>query len=221
MRHSTLALAGLTLACLAGFALAQQPAQPAQPAPAAAAQPGGQLAGLAQLLSSAPVRKQLGFTDEQTDQLRQAFENYYQQQPARPDLEALPQEQQRQKIEQYQQEAVRHAEQFGQRLAQILTDEQKEQLQQITFRMTAFSLLTNPQVVQQIGLSEDQMQKLEQIREEMQAQMWQLQEQAAKQSLQVLSAEELTKLRNFLERGLRQQTPANGPAQPRPDQPQR
>lgn len=216
MRHLMQRLVGLTLAFAAALAQAQQPAQPA-----AAAQQGPPAVGLAQLLASAPVRQQLGFTDEQTEKLKQAFQNYQQQQPARPDIEGLAEQQQRQAVEQYQQQLIQQAEKLGQAMAEILTEEQKEQLRQISFRITAFNLLADPRVIQELGLSEEQQKKLIQIREEMQNQMWQLQEQSAKQSLEVLRAEDLTKLRNFLERNVRQQAPANGPQQARPSQPPR
>lgn len=217
MRHLILRLAGMTLACMVAVAQAQQPAQPA---PGAGAQQGMPMASVAQLLASGPVRQQLGFSDDQTEKLRQAFQEYYQQQPARPNLEGLAEQQQRQTVEQYQQQLVQHAEQFGQKLADLLTAEQKEQLRQISFRMTAYNLLANPQVIQQLGLSEEQQGKLGQVREEMQNKIWQLQEQAARQSLEILSAEELTKLRNLLERSLRQQMPSSTPPQqPQPKQP--
>jgi hypothetical protein len=219
MRHSILALAGVVLACLAAVLSLAQPSD--QSGPAATAPQSAPVTGLAQLLTNAAVREDLGFTEQQTEQLKGAFEDFNKNQPQRPNLEGLSNGQRRQKIEQYQQEATRQAEQLGRQLAQILTREQQDQLRQIGFRITAYVALGDAQVAQQLRLSQEQQEKLQQIREETQRQIWRFQDQAAKQSLEVLSAEQLTRLRNLHEQGFRQQAPATAPPQARPNQPQR
>ncbi len=218
-RKCLLGSSGLLLA--ASVLIAQQSVQPAA---GISGQRALQFAGYSRLLARDAVRKELGFTEEQTQNLQQAFQGYNERQQTQqqeyPDPQSLT-EQQRQK---FQAEAFQSAEMFGQQLAELLTAEQKEQLEQTNFRLATFDMLPNPAVVQELGLSQEQQQQLNKIREDLQNQfeqiqdqLWKVQQAAARQSMQVLTAEQLTKIRNLQQQAVQQQSrPAAKPQAVRP-----
>ena len=190
-----------------------------QPASNIAGQQAVQFANYARLLANEPIRKDLGFTPQQTEALQQAFQTYGQQQQKQEQEYPNPQGLSADDRQKFEAQAFKIAEQFGQQLAQIVTAEQTEQLEQINFRLAAYSVLANPAAAQELGLTQEQRQQVEKIQQDLQNQLWQIQHQAAKDSVQVLNAEQLTKLRNLQQRGFRQPPQSAAPGKPQPVRP--
>lgn len=179
-----------------------------QPAPRAPQAPRGQAAQEAQspfpnipnyyLLGMEQIQKGLNLTQEQKDQIAQLSQGYNQQ--SQQELQALSElapEERQQKLVEAQQRAVKRIETLRQNLEGVLTDKQREELDQISFQMAVPTALNNPQVIERLQISEKQQEQLQQVRLETQEKLWNLEQDMAKDSLQVLTPEQQKILRQM------------------------
>jgi hypothetical protein len=196
----------IPLLVVAGIALSH--AQGAQPpgAKAPAGQPGRAMGGgMARpgmggiqgfyLLRMDPVQDELKLSDEQKKKIKDfgaKFEKESQQ--AWAGLREIPAEERQAKIAEIQETAAKRMEVYRKNLEGVLTPQQTEQLKKISFEMSAGPALANPQVLEQIGVTEEQKKKIDQIRSELQAKLWQAQREMADKALKVLTEEQLKQL---------------------------
>ena len=137
-----------------------------QPAPRAPQASRGQAAQEAQspfpnipnyyLLGMEQIQKELNLTQEQKDQIAQLSQGYNQQ--SQKELQALSElapEERQQKLVEAQQRAVKRIETLRQNLEGVLTDKQREELDQISFQMAVPTALNNPQVIERLQISEN------------------------------------------------------------------
>ena len=149
-------------------------------------------------LGSESVQKELKLTDEQKQKLRQISDTYMKQMRERGSaLQGLSPEEVREKMAELQKESAKAAEDARKQVGEILTSEQLAQLKEITFRSYAMSLLSNPRVLTQVGLSEDQQAKLRKVREEFQEKVQKLQQEMVDDALKVLTPEQQKKLKEM------------------------
>jgi len=159
------------------------------------------------MLQSESVQKELGVTSEQKEKLKEIAEKAAA--ASKDDLkfdwakfrEMKSEEQQNIQKEMAARYASRAAESRKQ-VEQVLTPKQIEQLKEIEFRQRAASMLYMPQVLEQIGISDEQKQQLQKIREELQSKMMQLQRESQDKTLGVLTPEQTKKLKELTEKGL-------------------
>lgn len=184
---------------------AQQPAPRAPQAQRGQAGPAGQEAQAAvpnipsyYLLGMEQIQQELNLNQEQKDKIEQLSQAYNQQsQQELQTLRELAPEERQQKLVEAQQRAVKRIETLRQNLEGVLTDKQQEQLQQISFRMAVPTALNNPQVVQRLQISEKQQEQLQQVRQKTQEKLWDLEQDMAKQSLEILTPEQQKILRQM------------------------
>lgn len=221
MQQSPQVLVGLLLVGIGTFQVAvAQPARPdAAPAPAPqqrsaeTPQPPRRPAAMGvaqlQLLEMSPVRQQIGLNPQQDQQRQQLMQQYYQErQRLAGELEGATPQQQQQKLPQLQQQLSQRLEQTSRQIEQLLTADQRSQLQKIEFQLSIYAAMENPAAAEQLKLSDQQKQKLQQVYQQSQEQMWKIQQQAAQQVLDVLSPQQQQQLKDL------QTQDASAPASP-------
>jgi hypothetical protein len=176
----------------------------------------GQLGGQTnnvQLLSSDAVQKDLALSDEQAGKLREVLAAYQKDaaevpQLSRQDLQNLPEEQRRQKLQENRQALTKVQEQYDKQLAEILKPEQSERLGQIRLQIAGPEGVTTPEVAEKLGLNREDRQKVQTaLREITQAarqggrptpeQRANLREQLETKLKELLSEEQLAKLKEL------------------------
>jgi hypothetical protein len=196
---------------LAYFASAQQPAPRAPKAPPASQSPAGPRGSAIQqaepafpnvpsyyLLGMEQIQQELKLDQKQKDQIEQLSQNYTQQ--SQQELQALREtapEERQQKLGEAQRRAAQRVETLRQKLEGVLTEKQLDELNQIAFRMAVPTALNNPQILDQLQVSEKQKEGLQKVRERTQEKLWGLEQDMAKESLQVLTPEQLKMLREM------------------------
>jgi hypothetical protein len=196
---------------LAYFASAQQPAPRAPKAPPASQSPAGPRGSAIQqaepafpsvpsyyLLGMEQIQQELKLDQKQKDQIEQLSQNYTQQ--SQQELQALREtapEERQQKLVEAQRRAAQRVETLRQKLEGVLTEKQLDELNQIAFRMAVPTALNNPQILDQLQVSEKQKEGLQKVRERTQEKLWGLEQDMAKESLQVLTPEQLKMLREM------------------------
>jgi hypothetical protein len=151
------------------------------------------------LLRMDPVQDELKLSDEQKKKIKdfgQKFEK--ESQKAWAGLRDVPPEERQDKMADIQAAVAKRLEVYRQDLEGVLTPQQAEQLKKITFEMSAGPALANPQLLEQLGATEEQKKKIEQVRSELQAKLWQVQREMADKALKVLTDEQLKKLEDTL-----------------------
>ncbi|MFN3689387.1 MAG: hypothetical protein ACK4UU_00505 [Fimbriimonadales bacterium] len=199
MRVQWIAVSVVAVALVSGAFAQSGFGQPRQGAPGQGPQRGqgfGRMmgAGMAGMLLQRPdVQRELNLTEQQKNQIRQMQEN---QRTAMQELRTLPPEQRRQKMQELREKNDPTS---------VLNETQKKRLREIELQaMGAFALL-QPDVADQLKLTQEQrsklqgivMQSMQQVREQFQSggfgqgqgaqQMQQLREQMEKQMLEVLT----------------------------------
>jgi len=150
------------------------------------------------LLRMDPVQDELKVSDEQKQKIKDFGEKFEKEsQQAWAGLREVPPEERQAKIADIQEAAAKRMEVYRRNLEGVLTPQQTEQLKKISFEMTVGPALANPQLLEQIGASEEQKKKLDQIRSELQAKLWQVQREMADKALKLLTAEQVKKLEDM------------------------
>ena len=174
---------------------ANPPPRPAatssSPAPAAAAEPSMYPAiPPTALLSMASVQDELRMTAAQKQQF-QTMSNQFSREN-QPDEAALNQLQQGQeaKANEVQQRIFQRSQLFERQVQQLLQPSQLALLQQIAFRLSVTQALSIPQIGQQIRLTPEQVQRVQQIHMAAADKFFQVQRQVAEQLLQSLTPQQ-------------------------------
>jgi len=207
--------AGWILAC----ALAAAEEKPQTPRVIAPAAPGGMVVmqGGAQpyvpmappvggyyMLQMEQVQKEVELVPEQVEKLK-ALAKQYQDEMRRQweGFGSLPLEQRTAKAQEIQANAAKRAEFYQKQIEEILLPHQLEAIKEINLRTRSQGLLASPFVMDQLGVSAEQKEKLNQFRQDMQEKMWQLQKENFKKAFDLLTPEQREKLQKMTEPGYR------------------
>ncbi|MBC8869762.1 MAG: hypothetical protein H8E44_10110 [Planctomycetes bacterium] len=181
--------------------LAQVPQQPDRPGPDRPQMGGGGLPAIPGLeaLASPHVQRELELVDEQKHQLRQVAHAFVQQmQQAMAEIQQLPMDERRERMAEMQQKMKKRAEDVRREVEKILVPEQMEILENFNRRARREAVLKNPQVLAQLGISEQQKKKLRQVREEMQQRLRELENETLDKVFDVLTSEQADKLKEMI-----------------------
>jgi len=158
-------------------------------------------------LARKDVRDELGLSAEQFTKLQEISKNYWEavRQPgAKIDWTKLSAEERKKKMEELTAENKKRSEEARKQVAKVLTPEQVKKAEMIELRVYAPQFLLYGQATEKLGLTDEQKQHLRQSREdlqkkmtELQQQMQKLQEQAGKDALQMLTPEQVEKLKQL------------------------
>ena len=178
-------------------------------------------AGSLMYLRSEQVQKELNLTEEQKEKAQALGERLREQMRERfSGMRDLSEEQRRERFQEMQQDAAKRAEEMRKEVAGILKPEQLKRLRQIELQQQGAAALMRPEVAENLGLTADQKEKLEQIgrssREKMQElfqggrerseeqrgqareKVQQLRQEGEKEAMAVLTAEQKEKLRDMM-----------------------
>jgi Spy/CpxP family protein refolding chaperone len=172
-----------------------RPAWSACPAEKFAQPPGTVLPGY-WMLSQENVQKDLKLTDEQKKSLKQIADKYYAQMREEWSgiRELAPGEQQK-KFGEIREASVKLAEGVRKQVEEVLTPEQLAELKELTFRYRVAMMLVNPRTLEELGASDEQKAKFQQIRDDQQKRMQEIQQQSVDKMFKVLTAEQIEKLK--------------------------
>lgn len=146
------------------------------------------------------IQKEVGLTDDQKQKLTDISDRYQATlQRGLEQLRELPQQEQQSRMAELRERAKELAQVARTKVESVLTPQQVAALQKIDFRMRAPALLTNPRSHEQLGLSEEQRQRLRKIFDEAQEKLQKLQRETADQALGLLSPDQVDKLRQQLD----------------------
>ncbi len=205
-----LGFAGLVLTAVAvlGAGAAGEEPNPRPAAPMAARPAGGYYYAVPGywMLQMENVQKEIGLTPEQKEKLLEIARKAAEQMKNEPATDwakfrDLTPEEQRKVQKEVADRYAQRAEESKKQIEQVLTPKQIEQIKDMEFRQRAASMLYMPQVLQQIGLTDEQKQQLQKIREETQIKMTQLQRESQDRTLGVLTPEQAKKLREQSDKG--------------------
>lgn len=158
-------------------------------------------------LSRPEIQKEMELLPEQLEKLKQLSKRYWEQQQElqkginwgslTPEERTAKWKEVSERMKQQQQEA-RHE------IEQILIPAQIAALRDIQFRQFAVSYLTGaPQIMEKIGLSEQQKAQLTKLREEFQEKQMQLTRELAEKQMNVLTPEQKEKLKDEIQKWMR------------------
>jgi Spy/CpxP family protein refolding chaperone len=193
-------LAGAAILLAGGWALAQQARAPGQPAnPAQPVQPQiPALPGFWQLRMES-VQKDLELVPEQIEKLKQIGKEYYEDLRAQraqwKDWGKLTQEERMAKYKEMREKQMKRAEAVRKQVEKVLLPHQLKALEEMNFRRMASSMLYQPRVMQNVGITEEQKAKIQKIRQEMMDKYQKLQKESLDQILKLLTPEQQQKLR--------------------------
>lgn len=140
------------------------------------------------LLGVEPVQAELKLSDEQKQKLRDLIADFDKQARAEmAALQALPPQQQQEKMAQVQQESTKRMDTLRTQLETALTPQQLTELHQIAFQMT---VMVNPQVLESLGVTDKQRKDFEEVRNQAQAKIWEVQREMAHKTVNLLTPEQ-------------------------------
>ena len=169
--------------------------------------PGGGFGSELGLLNIEQVQKEIELVDDQKEQVRKLNEE---QQTAMREAFAgfrdLSEDERRKRGEELRGKMEAQQKEVRAKLDEILLPHQSERLKQISIQVRGTSALADPAVAEELGLTEDQKQKIRQVGEEMRASFQggnreggrerfeAMRKEAEEKTLAVLTAEQKTKL---------------------------
>ena len=150
-------------------------------------------------LSMPPVQKALWLNEQQKTYLQRISDRF--QAKAKEAMEALqrlPAEEQRRRLESFQDQARRDAASVRKQVAAVLTSQQLQAYEKLDFRLRVPAALGDPQLLRSLGLSEKQRSRLGQIRDNLEERLHEVQTEAADKTLEALTPEQQEKLKEEL-----------------------
>lgn len=168
------------------------------------------------ILAQEGVQKEIGLSDEQKEKLQAIGKKYYEQ--ARQgyrrwsaiDWQKLSEEERKQKMEEMRKhaaEAHKKRQQLTDALTkqveEVLSAEQLSALKDIEFRQRAGYMLRNSRVLEAIGVNKKQQARLAKNQQQLNARMRELQRKAGEKALEILTPEQMEKLRKLHQEGYR------------------
>ncbi len=143
------------------------------------------------------VQHDLKLLDEQKEKLEEIATKYREQQrEAWADWRNVPAEERQAKMAEIREETNKLAEAARKDAEKLLHAHQLKALKEIIFRSRALYSLPIPRVQQEIGLDEEQLEKLNELRDQLQKRIRELNEEMLDKSLEVLTPEQRKKLRD-------------------------
>jgi len=198
----------LTLGLIAGQVWAQPAAQPGPGGPGGPGRffgPGGPMAGAGgrlMMLMNPAVIKELELTEEQEQKLRQLGEEMREKMRQQfAGMRDLSPEDREARFREMREKMEAQVKEVQEKVNQILLPHQQKRLDQITFQMRTRmgggglgGLIDDPEIVKKIGLTEEQIQKLRQIRDETMEKLrtlpQQIQKEAEEKAMNVLTEQQ-------------------------------
>jgi Spy/CpxP family protein refolding chaperone len=158
------------------------------------------------LLRMEHVQKELNLTREQVEKLKELGRKYYEQIRGDQDVwknwRQMTPEERSTKAAELREKYKKRAEDLRKKIEKVLLPQQIQALKEINFRAAGPSALANPRILDSLGVSDQQKEKLESIRQEMLAKYQELQTKAFDRALKVLTPEQCRKLKvQLLNRG--------------------
>ncbi len=156
-------------------------------------------------LGQESVQKQIELVPEQKEKLREISRKYVEEIQGVGRLDwskwgELSQEERKAKTDEMQKRYSDATAVAKKAIEDVLLPHQIDKLKQLEFRSRASSLLYAPNVIEQIGLTEEQKNQLRQLREEQQKKMAALMEETMDKTLELLNAEQRQKLEEMSNR---------------------
>ena len=151
-------------------------------------------------LRTESVQKELNLSDEQKKKLKQITKSYYEQMRQGPQQDLakyrdMSPEERRKKYAEITEKRKQRLDAARKQTEAVLLPEQLEALKTIELRTRAPSLLRSPRVLEKLGLSEEQKQKLRKNQQDLTAKMQRLLHESAQKALQILTPKQLEKLK--------------------------
>ncbi|MCS7305133.1 MAG: Spy/CpxP family protein refolding chaperone [Thermoguttaceae bacterium] len=211
MRRRWIVLAvGLSVCLLGGYLWAQPPGAPGGPGPGRffgrMAGPGGRL----MLLMNPAVVKELELTEEQQAKLREIGEQMRERMREQfAGMRDLPPEEREARFREMREKMEAQVKEIQEKVNQILLPHQVKRLDQIAFQTRARmgggglgGLIDDQEIVKKLGLTEEQVQKLRQIRDEVRERLrtlpQQIQKEAEEKAMQVLTEQQRQMLKELM-----------------------
>ena len=145
------------------------------------------------------VQKELELVPEQVEKLKEIGKKYYEQMRADQnvwkDWQKMTPEERKAKSAQIQESYKKRAEAVKAEIEKVLLPHQIKLIKEIDFRTRAPYSLQNPWTLQQLGISDQQKEKLQKIRDKMTEQYQELQKKALEDAMNVLTPEQKEKLK--------------------------
>jgi Spy/CpxP family protein refolding chaperone len=143
------------------------------------------------------VRHDLELLDDQMEKLEEIATKYREQQrEAWGDWRNVPAEERQARMAEIREQTNKLAEAARKDAEKVLHPHQLKALKEIIFRSRALYSLRNPRVQQEIGLDEEQLEQLNELRNRLQERIRELNEEMLDKSLEVLTPEQRKKLRD-------------------------
>ena len=159
------------------------------------------LPGFAELRTES-VQKELELTDQQRDKLIAIGQKYYEE--TRRDwagLGGMSAEERKEKTAEIRQKNLKRTQEIRRQVEEVLSPDQLERLEQINLRTRGAAALLNPKILDELGITEAQRNRLRQLREQLQERIRQLQQETLQKTLDVLSPEQRKKLEELTNEG--------------------
>ncbi len=178
MRIGSIGMVLLTVLLCAGLAVAQPRGR--RQGPPGGRGPGGRgpmmggaLSGPVGLLMNEKVREELDLSEDQVSQLREAMREMMAGQ--REQFEALRELEPEQRREKFQELAEKLRKKVDEKLGEVLSDSQLTRLKeielQLAVRTQGFRVLMRPEIVEALGITDEQQEKLRQLNDTMREKM--------------------------------------------------
>lgn len=154
-------------------------------------------------LNIASVQKEIGLTAEQKQQLMQLSTRHQAAleavQTTAEEARTLPPDEQKKRVAELRSQVLKLNQSVRKAAEAVVSPEQYQALDKISFRLWVAGAVTNPSVQGQLGLTEQQRQQLTSIYEKATERMQQLQRQTAGEALELLTPEQQAKLHQQME----------------------
>jgi Spy/CpxP family protein refolding chaperone len=202
LRTATLVvLAALFLCTFAATARSEEGKLPAQPPTTPPRVTYLLLPGFAELRTE-NVQKELELTDQQKEQLIAIGQKYYEE--TRRDwagLGGMSAEERKEKYAEIREKNLKRTQEIRKQVEELLSPDQLERLKQINLRTRGTAALLNPRILDELGITEAQRNRLRQLREQLQERIRQLQQETLEKTLEVLTPEQRKKLEELTSEG--------------------
>jgi len=123
------------------------------------------------LLNSDQVQRELDLVDEQKEELRKILESSRGDRANFAELRDLPEEERRARMRELREQSEGRVAELQKKVNEVLLPHQQKRLKQIQLQLQGDRALNNPEVAKELGLTDEQQRKLEEVREKTQQQM--------------------------------------------------
>jgi Spy/CpxP family protein refolding chaperone len=147
------------------------------------------------MLGTEQVQHDLELIDEQKEKLAEIAKKYQEQQrSAWADWRDVPAEERQARMAEIREETNKLTKKAVKEAEKVLLPHQLKALKKLVFRMRAQYSLRNPRVQEEIGLDEEQLEKLNELRQQLQDRIKELNEEMLDKTLEVLTPQQRKQL---------------------------